>query len=123
MLANNSFPYCLALEAIGDNQRDMRPCGLGKARAWCAEIRLVDGGRLVRDFLRPKVDYSQANSIGSRGVWRYYYLYPRHVYDVSEPQSWSTTERYFCRIERGHVVKIGREEAVRWLRDLSALAS
>jgi len=81
-------------------------------RAWCAEIT---GQALDHRFLRPAVDYREANRIGSRGVYAYYNLEEGHVYHISEPKSWKTTDRYYCRVENGRIVRMSNEETCQWL--------
>lgn len=91
----------LRLERIGGGGYGLGlfriPC-----RAWVAEIGPIT---LKRTFLRPCLDYSQANSKGTRGVYAAYVLAPERIYEVSSPESWSTTRRYFC-----HVVDVSIEE-------------
>lgn len=79
----------LKIELIGDDNPD------GKGRGWVAEIELRDGGP-QRRFLRAFKDYSKANSVGSRGVFAAYWLAPGKIYEVSAPQSWTSTDRYYC---------------------------
>jgi hypothetical protein len=126
------------LEAIGD---DTRACvrlwhgvvsqALGKdvadqvigsfpSRAWAAEITGLDPKYgFARKFLKPSVDYSEANSVGSRGVYRYYWLEEGKVYDVSSPKSWKRTDRYFCRVEDGNLIEMGKDEVKEWLKNRS----
>lgn len=72
-------------------------------RAWVAEIGPVT---LKRTFLRPCLDYSGANSKGTRGVFAAYVLAPERLYEVSSPESWSTTRRYFCHVVNGDIVEL-----------------
>lgn len=105
----------LALEAIGIN-RDILGAGrmfdVRVPRPWVAYLRSANG----REFLRPRADYRDANSKGSRGVMFYFFLERDGVYEVSARTSWAKTRRYF-------VVKIGQDlkeldtydEALAWL--------
>ncbi len=122
--------YLLALEAIGDDvvalnrgiQQGIPPgpvrrsLDLKPRRPWVARIT---GGcpnwGLERDFVRGNKDYSRANSKGSRGVMLYYHLREGGVYEVNELESWSTTDRYFCRIEGSGLVRMTEAEALAWL--------
>lgn len=127
----------LRIEAIGDDledqlrsaRREMRDAGVPPEEirtsaprirsAWVAEIR----GRsrkygLARAFIRGKKDYSEANSVGSRGVYIYYFLEPGRYYEVSEPRSWRHTERYFAKVRGGKVVRVDEEELEQWLARL-----
>lgn len=119
--------YLLALEAIGDDvvalnrgiQQGIPPgpvrrsLDLKPRRPWVARIT---GGcpnwGLERDFVRSQKDYSKANSNGSRGVYLYYNLCEGSVYEVNALESWSTTDRYFCRIEAGALVRITESEVL-----------
>ncbi len=93
---------------------------VGKAspRIWAAEITGKDPRYgLSRSFLRAKLDYSRANSKGSRGVEACYILYSDHVYEVNAAVSWKRNRRYFCRVDDGgNIVEISREEVDEWLR-------
>lgn len=83
-----------------------------RRRAWVAEIvGYEDKFYYARRFLRPVVDYSDANSVGTRGVYRYYWLELGKIYDVSEPLTWRKTDRYFCRVgELGNIEKINSND-------------
>jgi hypothetical protein len=84
----------------------------GKSRAWVALVSMV-GSRLCRKFLRPHaMDYSRANSVGSRGVFKCYWLETGDgmIYEVSAPQSWSSTDRYFCVVTiDGEISRVDRD--------------
>jgi len=131
--------YPLKIEAIGDDACQMMRCyhnmvgqALGNAiadqligsypsRAWAAEITGLDPKyRFARQFLKPTVDYSEANSVGSRGVYRYYWLEEGKVYDVSHPKSWKRTDRYFCRVDDRELIEIDKDEVLEWLKNRSA---
>jgi hypothetical protein len=81
------------------------------SRAWVARVLINANGYVERDFLRPDaVDYSQANSVGSRGVYKCYWLEERAYYEVSAPESWKGTDRYFCEVINGEIVRMAKEE-------------
>lgn len=99
-----------ALWRMIGGQKRLVPC-----RAWCAQITGTDPTYgLAREFLRPSVDYSKANSQGTRGVFRFYWL-EDGIYEVSSPASWRNTERYFCRVENGQIVRISKAEVLECL--------
>jgi len=82
-------------------------------RPWVARIVGVDDtGRIQREFLRGKKDFSAALGMGARGVYYYYHLRPGHVYEVRELMSWTKDRRYFCRVENGAIIEMSREEAL-----------
>lgn len=125
----------LRLEAVADHLADMNaavkhrpelrrriPVRLWKytygpaRRPWVARITGVGpDGRLEREFLDGQKDFSEANGIGSRGVYYYYHLHPGSVYEVQEILSWTKERRYFCRVDGGKVVEISRTEAMNTL--------
>ena len=81
-----------------------------KSSAWIAEI--VDFDKrwgYKRNFVTCKYDYSQANSKGSRGVYKCYFLENDKVYEVSKPVSWKNTARYFLHIENDEAKRITDE--------------
>jgi hypothetical protein len=106
----------LELELIGDD------CSLYPAatRPWVAQI--VGAGRrygLEREFLVPnQTDYSQANSIGSRGVHAYYVL-PDGLYEVNRRLGWKRLDRYFIRVSGDTITRIDRAEVLRCLANAS----
>lgn len=116
--------YSLCLEAIGDNltreNRDWRGTmfELPTRKTWAAEIvGLYNSGKYVFKFLRGSRDYSQANSVGSRGVYVYYNLQSGKVYCVNHWSSWRCEERWMCRVdERGEMHKISHEEVLECLK-------
>jgi hypothetical protein len=93
-----------ACRALGE-----RSCA--PTRAWVARVRINANGYVDREFLRPcAMDYSQANSVGSRGVYKCYWLEPMAYYEVSSPESWSSTDRYFCEVVDGEIIRMTKEE-------------
>lgn len=107
------------LEAIGDDfaQRARGWRALGPVldfpvrRPWVAEILAHRGGRWYeRQFLDGQKDYSEANSIGSRGVYLYFHLREGRIYEVHELQSWRRSRRYFCTVSGGDVVEMSADE-------------
>lgn len=130
----------IKIERIGDNTRAQAKfyknfansliSGAGDAlfgqngtipsRSWVCKILGEDTKyKFKREFLRPNLDYSEANSIGSRGVYAYYNLESGHIYEVSSPVSWKNTERYFCRVENDAIVYMEKEEVIEWLKSHS----
>lgn len=87
-------------------------------RYWVAEIvgRSPRYG-YERKFLPCKKDYRDANSAGTRGVYAYYILDEGQLYEVSAPRSWRRTDRYFCTVKNGEIVRLTEEEAEAWLND------
>lgn len=91
---------------------------VNKSRAWCAEIvGLNNKYKFDRKFMRPTIDYSQANSKFSRGVYKHYWLENGKLYEISSPQSWKHTDRYFATVCDGDLIKMDEEGALEWLKD------
>lgn len=90
-----------------------------ESKVWVAEIT---GSDLIykysRKFLKCKVDYSKANSKGTRGVIHWFILETGKIYEVESPVSWSRKERYFCKIsECGDIIKIDKSEVDKWVKE------
>lgn len=120
----------LSLEIIGDNfyaskragaeasEKEVRygeMLGNDKSRPWVARLTGLDPKfGFARQFLRGQRDYSQANSIGSRGVKEYFPLDPG-VYEVHERITWKRTRRYFIRVQGVQIEEVNREDVIEWL--------
>lgn len=107
----------LRLEFIGENvaayQREVRKgmerhpqldrysecLGRDKSKPWVARLSgLNEQFGYQRAFMRGQIDYSHANSVGSRGVWLHYAL-PIGIYEVNARESWKHVRRYFISVE------------------------
>lgn len=88
---------------------------LDRSGPWVARItgHSLEYG-LAREFLRPRRDYKDANSVGSRGV-RLCYLLPEGVYEVHAWETWQRDRRYFVRSQAGRITEISLEEVETWL--------
>ncbi len=125
----------LSMEVIGDNTnarlrdaQQMARCfggatagrlfDLGPNRQpWVAQILgIYTSGKFRRNFLRGQKDYSQANSMGSRGVYLRFLLSPG-VYQVHRKLSWKSERTYFARCFGGEVAEITEQEATEWLKN------
>lgn len=91
---------------------------IGEKKPWVAELTGWDARySFERRFLKPKLDYEDANSKGTRGVRCYFTLELDKVYEAWWMQSWRDHRRAFLRATpEGDVTEIGREEAEAWLR-------
>ncbi len=99
----------LIIECIGNPRLGFQP-------AWVREVQGVSrqGIREVNVF--GQTDYSQANSVGSRGVRKHYFLADGYLYHVSSPQSFKRSDQYFCIVERGGLIRMDIQEAFEWLK-------
>lgn len=79
---------------------------------WVARITGRDAKYgLAREFLRGSVSFRDVeDELGARGVFRWYELAEGALFEVNAPLSWKHADRYFCRSERGRVVRMTREE-------------
>jgi len=83
---------------------------IGNARPWVALIQGRDPKYgFAREFLTGVRDYSRANSVGSRGIVTVWTL-GDGLYEISLPQSWSRTERFFARVVDGQLERISAAE-------------
>jgi hypothetical protein len=83
---------------------------------WLAEI--VGHSRrygLDRRFLRPAVDWTEANTRGTRGVVHHWALRPNAVYEAYYPTSWTKARRVFLRVVDGGTEEITRDQVEAWL--------
>lgn len=96
--------YTLELEDFGDP--------LYKAvhgnKVWVAKINL-NGGKIRRTFIKPMIDYANANRHLSRGIYRYYFL-DDGDYEVSYPLGHRLAKRYFLRVKDSVGIKINRDQ-------------
>ena len=101
----------LSLELIGKPDQFLAGLGVPQRRPWVAKLSDLDG-KLNRIFLRPDAtDYVDANSAGSRGVMRRYWLHSGSVYEVHQLVSWSKSRRWFAAVtDGGEVQKITFED-------------
>lgn len=124
------------VEAIGDNVTQMRRLyrdilnegrpGLGDtfdgdipSGYWVAEITGPDSQyRFARTFLRGKKDYSESNSIGSRGVKVWYIVESGKVYEAKSRVTWTRARRHFFRVNEatGDIEDLTEEEVLAWLK-------
>jgi len=95
----------IKLESIGNIRQGNKP-------SWVK--RLIGFNRDGIDFelLKGYTDYSNSNSVGSRGIYRNYFLIDEGLYQVSSPQSWKSIDQYFCKVKNGEVVRLTFEEAM-----------
>ena len=91
-----------------------------KSRGWVAQIVGIHVKyKYDRLFLSPSsIDYSGSSSSMNRGVYHIYVLDEGKFYDVSFPCSWSSTDRYFCRVINGVVEMVSKCEVDEWLKNI-----
>jgi len=88
----------------------------GPSGPWVARLTGLTPTNFQREFLRGMKDYSQANSVGSRGVYLTFWLDSNDIYEVYHRTAWKNDRRYFCRPTKdGTFQKLTREEARAWL--------
>lgn len=99
----------LTIECIGNPMLGFQP-------AWVKEVKGVSRHGIREVDVFGQTDYSQANSVGSRGVRKHYFLADGYLYHVSSPQSFKRSDQYFCIVERGKLIRMDLLEAFEWLK-------
>lgn len=121
----------LELELIGENyfayqrsakqrhkptERLQEYLGGDQSRPWVKRIIGYDPS--IQAFIsmpvNGQIDYSRANSTGSRGVYLYYIL-TDGIYEVNERETWKRVRRYFIRVQGTTITEIEREEVMQCL--------
>lgn len=111
--------FALSLEWIGeDHHRLYRAVGIPYDGPWVARIVWDTGdAHMVRRFEKGIKDFSEANSVGSRGVQLRYALSPG-LYEVKAREAWKTSRRYFLRVNGdGTAQEITQLEAETWAQE------
>ncbi|MFA6851338.1 MAG: hypothetical protein WCS30_13430 [Selenomonadaceae bacterium] len=103
----------LKLERIGDGSHR------GKFTPYCKKVLGVYRNGFVKtEEMKPNRDYSNANSVGTRGVYDYYILAPGEVYEVMEVESWTRAAKYYLYVDHdGNLQKKSYEEALKCLSE------
>lgn len=79
---------------------------IGSSSPWIAKITGTDPKfGLKREFLSGIRDYSNANSVRTRGVTTNYELLDG-LYEINHPCSWKRTERYFAVVSDGELKEV-----------------
>lgn len=109
--------FCAIADAVGIKEKN--PFQV----PWIAEItgRCSKYG-MVRKFVKAHVDYSEANSKGTRGVMYYFPVNEGCLIEVFAMTSWRGRDRYFAIVQNGEVRRLTKEETGEWL-DASNSAS
>lgn len=123
----------VSAEAIGLHSRERDPLVralLGndpqQLRPWCAEITSHDPAYgYQRTFLRPRRDYSRANSAGSRGIHFWWTLETGQLYQLCSRESWTGRmhRRWLVVTDDGDTRELTQKEADQWLSDHSGSTS
>ena len=116
IIGDNYFAYCKFAQRPNPRyERNVHQMTKKGMRPWVARITGTDPRfGLAREFLQGQKDYSQANSVGSRGVCLYFPL-KDGIYEVNERITWKKARRYFIRVEDAQTIEISREEVEKWL--------
>lgn len=83
---------------------------------WVAKITGINFRGLTLDFIKPVVDFANANSKLSRGVFYYWHLEAGFYDSVLG----SNFDRKFLKVENGQYRECSKDEVMEWLNDLSA---
>jgi len=75
----------LGLEVFTVTPNSQRRAPLQGNAPWVAEIiGLTREGKFARRFVQGDADYTHANSVGSRGIHRWYHLHSGRIYEVAD---------------------------------------
>ena len=131
-MLNMTAPIIIRLEAIGDNwryyarqleAREIRNpnwrdqlnairYGQKRHRGWVARLIGLDARYgFRREFLEGPRDYTQADSMGQRGIYEYFYL-SDGLYEINEPTGLGKSRRYFASVADDAMTEIGRDVVV-----------
>lgn len=102
-----------------DAQKSMHP---GEMPDPCYVYKIVsinlDGTYNYKNVPHRK-DCSRANNSGTRGVYRWYILESRSVYEVRAARNWNKYQTYYCMVDDdGEIIKIGIDEVHQWLKNI-----
>lgn len=100
----------LKLERIGNGSPQ------GGTNPYCKRIKAVGrDGFIVTEFMKFNRDYTDANGVGTRGVYDYYIL-PPGIYEILEAVSWKKSRKYYLFIDDGYSEQeMNYEEAIECL--------
>ena len=116
----------IKLEAIGDdfyfnkNKMEFREYlrymqKLGPDKSKSDVFRVTDyKNDFIYKRLKPIREYSEANSIGSRGIYLYY-IVDDGPYFVVDRYQWNKVRKYFVIANNGVITEITKNEAIEWL--------
>lgn len=94
--------------------------GFNQSSSWVARIYgLDDKWGFKRKFVKAQVDFSEANSQGSRGIFAYYAL-ESGIYEVNDRYRWRKVRRYFCKVIGKDIIEISKDEVLCLLNPISA---
>lgn len=111
----------LKLEAIGLYSKvRIEGCSHFNARTgkapWVAEIPYFDDKYIFkRWFLQGMCDYTESNSVGSRGIYYYFHCFPGPIYETWHKKTWKKEERYFFRVVGNEIKRLEKIEVIRCL--------
>ena len=101
----------LKIEQIGNPRQGFREFGVWQI------VDITSTGDLKRLSQKGFVDYSEANSVGSRGVYNIFLLYGNRIYEVKQPISWKKSRHYYCRIKSGKLIEMNIHQVLAWLKN------
>jgi hypothetical protein len=100
----------LKIEDIGNNERHIIP-----SRAWVKELYIKEtvlSYHIEERWVKANsYDYSEANSVGSRGVYKYYWLEEGGIYQINSPESWGRSDNYYCLVINSEIKRVSKEVA------------
>lgn len=98
----------IQIERIG-NER------LGHQPAWVKRVIDIQPHKLVEEYVDGYSDYSNANSVGSRGIYVNYLLQEGEIYHVSSPRNFKHSDTYFCKVAGEDIIRLEFNEVIKFL--------
>lgn len=96
------------------NMRDLRQFDKSTPTYWIALIKGFSIKGFDRDFIRPAIDFSQANSKCSRGVWYYWHL----ADGAYEGQFDANFKRQYFIVQSGEIRYCEKEDIEEWINTI-----
>ena len=112
----------LSLEVKGDELgavfHGMEKIQKAQRTYWVAEITGFDPKyRFKREFVKPKIDYTNASGSGKSGVVKHYIMDSANVYDVSWRKSRGKAYRFYAKVDNdGEIIEVSEDEVIAVLK-------
>lgn len=100
----------IRLEWIGWNE-DRRNHPSIQRKPWVKKIEAVNFPKVYGDFLRLEIDFTEANSQGSRGVYLNAILEYGYAYQIKQPNGWRKSKIWYAGLsESGEVTELTKDQ-------------
>jgi len=92
--------HVIKIECVGEGSPRAKKYGVWQI----LDIKKPEG--FVKSYLKPHKDYTNANSVGTRGVFAYYIIQEAKIYEVLRPLSWNRSEHYYVQFYQGNGIRL-----------------